>query len=152
MASPPPVTIEWFAKHPTVDRSAWLDGFETRTEIVGIGEVTIAVEKDRPSALSTTHKQCNADAVRPPVLLNIEPTNWLASEERLASCRWFLVRARRARPSKTPPGAPPQADARVTIFRWAVLGTVPEWPWPWPWPWPTPWPWPCTCTGTIPWA
>jgi hypothetical protein len=46
-----PLTVAWFARHPKLDRIAWLGGFETRGAIDGIGEVTLAVETDLLEAL-----------------------------------------------------------------------------------------------------
>ena len=41
-----PRTVEWFARHPKLDRDVWLHGIATRGEVPEIGEVRIAIETD----------------------------------------------------------------------------------------------------------
>ena len=46
-----PRTAAWFAKHPRLDRAAWLHGQTTRAEVAGLGVVELAVEHDPLEAL-----------------------------------------------------------------------------------------------------
>ena len=46
-----PRTRAWFARHPRLDRDAWLTGITTHVEIDGLGRVEIKVESDPLEAL-----------------------------------------------------------------------------------------------------
>jgi hypothetical protein len=46
-----PRTVEWFAKHPKVNRERWLRGIETTGHIAGVGELRIKIERDPLEAL-----------------------------------------------------------------------------------------------------
>ncbi len=46
-----PRTAQWFARHPKLDREAWLAGIETRGEVPEVGELRIAIETDPLEAL-----------------------------------------------------------------------------------------------------
>ena len=46
-----PRTRQWFARHPKLDRDAWLEGIEVCGEIPGIGPVRVAIEPDPLEAL-----------------------------------------------------------------------------------------------------
>jgi hypothetical protein len=46
-----PRTQEWFTRHPKLAREVWLEGVEMRGEVVGVGEVRLAIETDPLEAL-----------------------------------------------------------------------------------------------------
>ncbi len=46
-----PRTVEWFARHPKLDRERWLTGIETSGQIEGVGELRLAIEEDPLEAL-----------------------------------------------------------------------------------------------------
>lgn len=41
-----PRTLEWFTRHPTIDRDLWLTGIETHGHLDGIGALRLAIEDD----------------------------------------------------------------------------------------------------------